>query len=525
MNRPAWVMVRSTTKQPPALLKATGPAPPWWGASYNYERYRLPSLTAYSAQVDTYRTLSFVQSAVSILSETAAIQPLNVMRRMGEDTEDITNHPFEVLLDRPNPLQSRKEFFQAVFSFLALSGNSYIWLNRSSESQPPSEMWVIPSNHILPIPDGRLAIRGYMYEPGGVAEKIPLEPWEVVHLRRFNPINRYVGLSPIEAVGNTIIGDKAMSEWNAKWFDKDNAKIPGMLGFAENYEEGEWERLQAKIKQDYGGTERALLMLRGLGTGDVKWIDTGMSQKDMEFLQGRAFNKEEIFLIFAPGLDAATSKEAALNNSRSNEATYMGKAVWPLLVGTAQKFTNDVLPAYGTNLICEFDDPRIKDRQMDLNEQAEAQKVMTVEEVRERYYQLGPLGDERDKLLVTQAGSPFAGGIMDNPFEGGSRNNGNKPGQLDSGNEEAPEDDVEEPVKARIEVQPTKAQLMRDELGAWERFVVKRLKGGQQSWREFVTDHVPDTLKAAIEGGLEAVKTADEARLVFQDALAWHQYP
>jgi HK97 family phage portal protein len=516
-------MKRWEPEQIASLIKATGPAPSWLSALSYPQRWALQDLSAYSAQVDTYRTLSWVQIAVATLSQTAAGTPLGVMQRQGEDTEDIINHPFEQLLDRPNPLHSRMELFETTFSYRSLSGNGYWWLNRTNENQPPAEIWPIPSNHILPVPDGNLAIRGYMFEPGGGKPKIPLETWEVVHFKKFNPINYYVGLSPIEAVGNSIIGDQAMSRWNATYFDKDNANVPGMLTFADPIPDGEWKKLKAEAKEQYGGTNRALMMLRNVGKGGVEWISTNLSQKDMEFLAGRAFNREEIYSIFAPGLFAMLSKDASLNNARSNEATFMSKAVWPLLQTTAQKITNDVLPAYGDNLVCEFEDVRVRDRQMDLSEQEQAGKVMTIAEIRERYYDLPPLGDERDDKLVAQAGNPFGSSSGPNPFA--DNFNGNKPPQLDSGKEEAPEDDVEEPVKARREVQPTKAQQVRDELRTWERFVVKRLKAGQQSWREFKAEFVPAALKAAIEGGLDAVSTPEGARLVFEDARRWEGYP
>jgi len=519
MDKP-WVMIRrSPQPRPQQIIKATGPAPAWFAAGA--ESYTpLPDLSIYRNQTGTFRT-SWVYSAVSILARDVATPPLMVKQEKNEKTEDIINHPFELLLKRPNPLLSRSEFIEAMVIFRALTGNAYIWLNKLNEAAPPSEMWIIPSDRIKPVPDGRLAIKGYLYNPGWQPE-IALEPWEVVHLKTPNPYNPYVGLSPVEALAIAILGDKAMSEWNTNFFHKDNAKISGILKFADTIEDGQWEKMLADVEKKYGGTKRRLMMMRGTGQGAADFINTAMSQKDMEFLAGRQFSREEIYQIFAPGLYAMLNASSALNNARSNEATYMSHTVWPLLVSIAEKITNDILPAYGENLVCEFEDVRVRDRQMDLNEQEQAHKVMTVAEVREKYFDLPPLGDERDDKLVAQAGNPF-GSSGPNPFANNS--NGNKPPQLDDGKEEAPEDVAEEPVKARREVQPTKAQMVRDELRTWERFVVKRIKAGQQSWREFKAEFVPAALKAAIEGGLEAVSTPEGARLVFEDARRWEGYP
>jgi phage portal protein BeeE len=52
--------------------------------------------------------------------------------------------------------------------------------------------------------------------------------------------------------------------------------------------------MKRDIKEQHGGTNRALMMMRGMGDG-VQWVQTAMSQADMQFLDGRTFTKEEIF--------------------------------------------------------------------------------------------------------------------------------------------------------------------------------------------------------------------------------------
>lgn len=59
---------------------------------------------------------------------------------------------------------------------------------------------------------------------------------------------------------------------------------------------------------------RKLMLLRGVGQGGVSWVQMGMSQKDMEFLAGRAFNREELYDALAPGLTSSLSKNATQAN-------------------------------------------------------------------------------------------------------------------------------------------------------------------------------------------------------------------
>lgn len=373
----------------------------WLRMTAESEQWNIPDRTLPAAQSELYQRLSWVQSAVAAVARTAATTAFGVSRLAGEKTEAIENHEFELLLRRPNPNQSRFELLESTISYHAIAGNAYWWLNRSSENAPPDEIWIVPPHRIEPVPDGRLFLRGYMYEDDA-GEKVPLERHEIVHFKRFHPLNSFVGLSPIEALATIAQGDLAMQRWNTNYFGKDNAKIPGALAFADSIEDDAWKKLKADVTAQHGGTERRLMMLRNAGKGGVQWIGMAMSQRDMEFLAGRTFNKEEIYSLYAPGLASMLAVNATEANSKAGKATFAEMAVWPQLVSIAEKITNDLLPAYGNNLVGAFEDVRISDRGMQLAEQNAASQVQTIDEMRQVFYSLPPLEDGRGARLLSE---------------------------------------------------------------------------------------------------------------------------
>jgi phage portal protein BeeE len=373
---------------------------PWLLQTADAEKYNMPDPSIYGNQADLYRTLSWITSAVGITADTVSIVPLSVMSAVGEDEpEAINNHPFELLLRHPNDEDSRSEFIYGSSAFWDLNGNCYWWLNKANEKATPDEMWIIPPHMIRAIPDGRMYLKGYLYYPGNGAE-IFLQPWEICHFRRFNPFSRFTGLSAIESIALVAQGDLGMQNWNTTLFKENNARLPGIITFANMIEKGEWDKIKADTRE--AAKNRSLMMLRGVGQGDVKWLQNAVSQKDMEFLAGRAFNKSEIYGVLAPGLEAMTDPSATEANANAGERTFMAKKIWPMLVRMAEKIGNSILPAYGKNLIAEFEDVRISDRQLELQEMTEYAKSHTVKELRTKYYQDKPLGDERDDLFVTQ---------------------------------------------------------------------------------------------------------------------------
>lgn len=434
MKLPFGLMTRKEVQQQieEALKAEIGKYQPWLLQTADAERFNLPDPSVYENQADLYRKLSWVLQAVEITANAGAVSRFDVKRIIAnEEPKDIPNHPFETLLQRPNPLDSRFEFLVATIEMWKLTGNCYWWLNRESEFDPPSEMWIIPSHMIQPVPDGKMFIRGYLYWPGNGME-IMLPPHEIVHFRRNNPFSRFIGLSAIEAIALVARGDLSMQEWNTRLFAENNARLPGILTFEQMIADPTWEKIKADTRE--AARKRELLMLRGVGGGGVHWMQNAVAQKDMEFLAGRQFNKEEIYNTLAPGLYSMLSENATEANSRTGRAAFAELTIYPMHVMMAEKITKDILPAYGSGrsrpLIGQFEDVRMEDKQLRLAEMIEYSKSHTVEEVRREFYGDEPLGDDRDRLLPSQI-TATSGGIQKpapNPFD---RSRGQDPEQED----------------------------------------------------------------------------------------------
>ncbi len=382
-----------------AIKQAMSKLPQWLLQTAGVETYALPDPSVYGNQADLYRRLSWVLAAVMHVASEAALASGQVMQRKGEESEGIKNHPFEERLARPNPLDSHYEFVYATVAMKKLTGNAYWWLNRTSESTPPDEMWVIPSHMIRPLPDQQMYIKNYLYNPGNGME-IALEPWEVVHFRSFNPFSRFVGLSAIESLAMTAKTMLGMEKVSSTYYNEGGGRAPSILLFAEMIGDDQWKQIKEDTKA--AARDRQLMMLRGTGSGDVTLLQNAVSQKDQELLGQMDAAREEIFTVLAPGLASMLDVSATEANALAGRATFKERAVYPELVAIQEKITTVILPSYGDKLFYKYDDIRWADRQMELSEMTQYSLTHTVEEVRTKYYQDKPLGDERDQLLPAQ---------------------------------------------------------------------------------------------------------------------------
>lgn len=468
----------------------------WQLATAGAEKYNLPDPSIYGNQADLYRKLSWVLLAVDLTAAAGSLTPFEVKRIVsGKEPKDIPNHPFEILLSHPNELDSRFEFLYATIAMWKLTGNAYWWLNRTSIDVPPDEMWFIPSQMIQPVPDEHMYLKGYLYNPGN-GMSILLEPHEIIHFKRFNPFSRFVGLSAIESIALVAQGDLGMQDWNTRLFKENNARLPGIITFEQMIADNNWQKIKDDTRE--AARKRDLLMLRGVGQGGVNWLQNAVSQKDMEFLKGREFNQKEIMTTIAPGSYSMLSENSTMANSVVGRASFNELTVYPMHVMMAEKITNEILPAYtGRPLVGIFEDIRITDKAQKLAEDVQFALSHTLEEVREEIYGDGPLGDERDNLLIAQIKADSGGIQKVTPPQF------TQPAE----NETQPDETTEQP-----ETEPNEEEVnIKADLARWKRKALKKI--GQAV--PFESEVIPDYISEQIASALPACKSEADVRAVF----------
>lgn len=493
-----------------ALKAKFQPFERWQLETAEGEKFNLPDPSVYDNQAKLFQYLSWVVQAVDITAAAGALTPFSVARIVaGKEPKDIPNHEFEMLLRKPNPLDSRYEFLYATIAMFMLNGNSYWWLNRKDEFSAPDEIWFIPPSMIIPIPDENLFLRGYWYYPGTGSELF-LPPHEIVHFKRFNPFSRFIGLSAIESIALVAQGDLGMQDWNTRLFKENNARLPGIIAFSNYPENTIWNDIKDNIRE--ASKKRENMLLRGVGQGGVQWLQNAVSQREMEFLEGREFNRNEIWNTLAPGLVSMLSDSATEANSRTGNSVFDAFTVYPKHVLMAEKITSDILPAYGSDrarpLIGRFEDVRVKDKQLELQEQERYEKTHTINEIREEFYGDDPIDDERGELFVAQIKAD-SGGIQEPavPF-------GRTPDTPQPKDEKKPESEKElDKAENKPPEEPEESESaakMLDELGRFERKALRTI--GRTT---FASEILPLDLVQGITAKLADCKDVKAVKAVF----------
>jgi HK97 family phage portal protein len=436
---------------------------------------------------EIYRQSSWIYVAVSRIAEAAALVPLRVMRLEGEKRVQVERHPLELLLDNPNPTMSRFELFEATLGYLELTGNAY-WFLAGDALGRPAQIWPLRPERMSIVPHPSNYVAGYIYEVDGL--RIPLEPIEVIHFKRWHPANDYYGLSAIEAARLTIDTDRAMARWNKNTFGQDNGVPAGIVNIKDFVSESDYERIKREWRNSYGGGQRKTAFLRG---GTVEWQEIGLSHTELDFLKGRLAHRDEILNIFGipVGLLSENATEA---NAKVAERLFIERTLWPKLVRLAQRISQELLPFYAGDYVAEFEDIRPTDAQARLDEIRTAQTILSINEIRERYYQLSAVswGD----------------------FPANHSSLGEQPESTDETETESPESN--EPLSAARSDASLPAKSVLNELAQWERYALKRL--GKSEARPFSVTAIPDELAFELSAGLLAADDKESIKALFASA-------
>lgn len=500
-------------------VKADALPPEWYlrNAAAESVSMNFPNYAEFNEQAELYTKLSWWRIAIHFIATIGAGADFSVKVREGTKLQDVPNHDFDLLLQNPNPYQGQSEFLYDLISYYLINARSYVWLNKRDLNAPPSEMWVIPSNRIAPIPDGKMGIRAYRYDSGDGL--IDLAPEEIVEFKGFHPFNQFMGLSDAETFATVATGDLGMQSWNTALFTRSNARLPGILAFADLIPDTDWDTIKRDV--DAKSQSRSMLMLRNVRAGGVQWLQASANQRDMEFLAGRRFNRDEIWSLVAPGLSSILSENATEANARAGRATLIDYRVYPLLCSIGDKFTSSVMWTYGERFVLVPDDIRVTDRVLFLQEIAAYERTHTLDEVRAKWGSLPFADEEIGKALAVVApqmmqsanASIPAGGIQPqqqwNPA----------PDALDpTANQKMPNGEMNILRDMQAQTRQTQgfdAQKAILALRKWESAAKSRLKDDLPLTFKFTHEDLPEFIHAEVMSGLKAARSNTAIKEVF----------
>ena len=310
---------------------------------------------------DGYQENAIVHRCIQLISNSASAVKIDVF----DDDTKLDNHELISLLDRPNPLQSGVEYFASLYSFLLISGNSYL-LRDTENFTPPRELYLLRPDRVEIDAGESMIPQSYRYVlEGRTVAKYPVDPKtggaQVKQIKLWSPLDDFYGLSPIMASAYNIDQHNLAGMHNVALL-KNGCTPSGMLKFEPTDETGMSTQLtddqRARLLEDlefrFQGTHnsgRPMLL-----EGNFSYQQLGLNPKDMDFLELLNLSAREIALCFGvPAQLIGIPDSQTYSNMETAKLALYEETVIPLLKRVESDLNEYLAPLYEGDIRIQYD--------------------------------------------------------------------------------------------------------------------------------------------------------------------------
>lgn len=264
-----------TAKKQEYLLAYQGICSPQW-TSCKYE----------AIADEGFQKNVFVYRSINLISRGIASIPFTVKNRDSQEE----NQKLTKMLLRPNKNQSANAFFESVVNYLLISGNAFIHCDNENQLR------CLRSDRVQIVPNrDNTEVESYIYSVDST--KYQIAKSEILHLKLFNPLNDWYGLSPLQVASRAIDQHNEMSKHNVAIL-QNGGRPSGCLIVknSQNLTPEQREQLRADVRAAYTGTANSgkVMVLEG----GLEWKEMGLSLKDLDFNEGKNLTSREIAQAF-----------------------------------------------------------------------------------------------------------------------------------------------------------------------------------------------------------------------------------
>jgi len=340
---------------------------------------------------DPLKSHAWVNIAVHAISSNIARVPFKIYN--GE-TQIIAGKIFE-LFNRPNPLMTGKQLFEATAAWMKVKGECFwvydLFLEQEKRSgMLPQQIGMVEPDKMEHRKDANGNISLWLYHKEGDKKPIPIMPDEMIHFKYWNKWNPWRGASPLIAMDQELAMDNLSDQSNLNILQ--HGSIPdGVISTDQYLSPEQAQQIKTNWLNNHQGSKRKN-MVSVLGQGTT-YQAIQMTPQDMEYLAMKRWDRQTILARYGvPGvLVGVTDDRAPMSGS---DTKYQRKVFWNLTLIPDLDMFEDIIrdgffKRFNIPLVGEFDTDEIPELQEDEQEKVDrwlkevTQGTLTINEMRE----------------------------------------------------------------------------------------------------------------------------------------------
>lgn len=319
-------------------------------------------------------------SNIMLISKRVAMgrMMVQIQDKAGEWQEDPLHEFTKIFEQQPNPYQGQMFIWMYQTFWLLLRGECY-WMQVPDQTGKLTQVYPLPANRLEPIASDETLFSGFWYYPTQTGTPKFLPPENVIFNRLPNPFNYNRGLSPLSAYYLGLQIDEEARRFELEDYQQ-GLTLKHILSLRPEISDPDALRFKKEIDDAVQAGKR-FMVVRG---GDIKAAPlSARGGTDKESSNVRALTKMEADYVYnvPEGLRTSTATQA---NATVAERTFVADAIWPIMLLLTEDMTvQSVRKYYGEDQRARFEDPRIADKALAMQEDKHEWQYMTYDQVLE----------------------------------------------------------------------------------------------------------------------------------------------
>jgi len=369
--------------------------------------FQRESINNSQAYLETYSKSLYVYACVSKIAQKVGSidwHLYQIINTKGE-VKEIDNSPLLNLIYKPNPFQTKAEFWESIVIDKKLCGNAFIFKVRNNYGKVV-ELWRLSPDRVTIISDSTSFIKGYEYRKDD-GTTILFRPEDIIHDKYPSPLEQHLGLAPLQPAAVRVDTEEFGSKYQRDFF-LNNARPDGILhteGRLTPQQRTDIKESWARRHQGIGKSSKMALI-----EGGMTYQQISISQREMDYIESMKFTRDDILVAFGvPKPIVAVTDDVNLANAETGMNIFLSETIKPEMSRIVEKINEElVIPDFGEQYFFDFVDPTPNDEVFALDRQTRLvmANIMTINEARKENG-LAPLKDGGDSIYLPLMSVPI----------------------------------------------------------------------------------------------------------------------
>lgn len=321
-----------------------------------------------SQMMEKYTKSLYVFACVSKIAEKIASVPLELYRVQNSrgDMKEIQAHPLLDLLYRPNPFQTKSEFWELSMINLKITGEAF-WYKVRNTRGAVVELWNLRPDLMRAVPDPVTFVKEYRLRKADGTDEV-FAPEDIIHFKSPDPTNPLMGLSPLAPASRRVETEEFATDYQRDFF-LNSARPDAVIKSPDaNLDQDQKDDIREGWEKKHKGVGKSSKI--AILEGGLDYQVISLSQREMDYIESMKFTRDDILVAYKiPKVILSIVEDVNRANAETGMAIFLSETIKPEVDRFMEKVNEQMTyPDFGDDLYVEPEDPTPANRELELKE-------------------------------------------------------------------------------------------------------------------------------------------------------------